>query len=82
MKMVAWNDEQDVVHPANCADGNVTATDADKGTLEVRRADLRPRAYAFASGSIWKYALQVGPARHGAVNHPGAAVEKSCYADI
>jgi hypothetical protein len=24
----------------------------------------------------------VGPARSGAVTHPGAAVEKACYADI
>jgi dihydroxy-acid dehydratase len=76
MKMVAWNDEQDVVHPASRPDSNVIAIDADRGTLEVRRAT------AFASGSICKYAQQVGPARHGAVNHPGAAVEKSCYADI
>jgi hypothetical protein len=24
----------------------------------------------------------VGPARRGAVTHPGGAVEKACYADI
>ena len=82
MKMVAWNDEQDMVHPANRPDGNVIAADADKGTLEVRRADRRQRASAFASGSIWKYVQQVGPAPYGAITHPGAAVEKSCYADI
>jgi dihydroxy-acid dehydratase len=72
-------------------DGDIIAIDADKGTLEVRldqaelerrRADWRPRASAFASGSIWKYAQQVGSARHGAVTHPGGAVESSCYADI
>ena len=82
MKVVAWNDEQDVVHPANSSDGNVIATDADKSTLGVRRADGRLRAPAFASSSIWKYAQQRGPACHGAVTRPGAAVEKSCYADI
>ena len=82
MKMVAWNDEQDMVHPANRPDGIVITTDADKGTLEIRRDDRRQSAAAFASGSIWKYAQEVGPARHGAVTHPGAAVEKSCYADI
>jgi len=81
MKMVAWNDEQDVVHPANSSDGNLIAIDADKGTLEVRRTD-GPRASAFASGSNWKYVEQVGPARRGAVTHPGAAVEKSSYANI
>jgi dihydroxy-acid dehydratase len=72
-------------------DGDVIAIDADQGTLEVRldqaefdrrRAEWRPRASTFASGCIWKYAQQVGPARHGAVTHPGGAVEKSCYADI
>jgi dihydroxy-acid dehydratase len=72
-------------------DGDIIAIDADNGTLEVRldqaelerrRADWRPRGSAFSSGYIWKYAQQVGPARQGAVTHPGGAVEKSCYADI
>jgi dihydroxy-acid dehydratase len=76
---------------AHLRDGDMIAIDADKGTLEVRldqaelerrRAEWRPRESAFASGYIWKYAQQVGPARHGAVTHPGGAVEKSCYADI
>ncbi len=76
---------------AHLRDGDVITIDGDKGTLEVRldpaeldrrRADWRPRASAFASGYIWKYAQQVGPARQGAVTHPGGAVEKSCYADI
>jgi dihydroxy-acid dehydratase len=76
---------------AHLRDGDIIAIDADKGTLEVRldqaelerrRAEWRPRESAFASGYIWKYAQQVGPARHGAVTHPGGAVEKSCYADI
>jgi len=31
---------------------------------------------------LWKYTQQVGPARKGAVTHPGGAVEKECYADI
>ena len=82
MKMVAWNDEQDMVHPANRSDGSVIATDADKSLPGVRRADGRLHAPAFASNSIWKYAQQRGPACHGAVTRPGAAVEKSCYADI
>jgi dihydroxyacid dehydratase/phosphogluconate dehydratase len=82
VKIVAWNDEQDVVHPANSSDGNVIATDADKAALEVRRTDGLPRAPAFASGSIWKYVERLGPTGHGAVTHPGVAVEKSCYADI
>ena len=34
-----------------------------------------------ASGYLWKYAEQVGPAVKGAVTHPGGAAEKECYAD-
>ncbi len=72
-------------------DGDVIAIDADKGTLEVkldqaelerRRAEWRPRETSFGSGCLWKYAQQVGPARQGAVTHPGGAGEKACYADI
>jgi dihydroxy-acid dehydratase len=76
---------------AHLRDGDIIAIDADKGTLEVRldqaeidrrRAAWRPRESDFSSGYIWKYAQQVGPARHGAVTHPGGAAEKTCYADI
>ena len=72
-------------------DGDIIAIDADKGTLEVkldqaelerRRAEWRPRETQVGSGCIWKYAQQVGPARQGAVTHPGGAAEKACYADI
>jgi dihydroxy-acid dehydratase len=34
------------------------------------------------SGYLWKYAQQVGAARHGALTHPGATAERACYADI
>jgi dihydroxy-acid dehydratase len=72
-------------------DGDIISMDADKGTLEVkldktelerRRAEWRPRETPFGSGCLWKYAQQVGPARQGAVTHPGGAAEKACYADI
>jgi dihydroxy-acid dehydratase len=72
-------------------DGDIIVIDCDNGTLEVRldaaeldrrRAAWRPRESAFTSGCIWKYAQQVGPARQGAVTHPGGAAEKTCYADI
>ena len=62
-----------------------------KGTLDVklseaeleRRAkEWKPRDEEFTSGYLWKYAQQVGPARDGAVTHPGGAAEKACYADI
>ncbi len=72
-------------------DGDIIAIDADRGSLEVqlseaefekRRAAWQPRGSAFGSGYLWKYAHQVGSARHGAVTHPGGAAEKACYADI
>jgi dihydroxy-acid dehydratase len=72
-------------------DGDVIDIDAEKGTLNVRvsdeelerrRAGWKPRRSEFASGYLWKYAEQVGPARGGAVTHPGGAAETKCYADI
>jgi dihydroxy-acid dehydratase len=65
--------------------------DAERGTLDVdlsdaelarRKAGWQPRPTEFNSGYIWKYAQQVGSARSGAVTHPGAVAEASCYADI
>ena len=70
---------------------DVIEIDADKGTLDVKltKAELeqrarerKPHGEEFTSGYLWKYAQQVGPARLGAVTHPGGSVEKECYADI
>ncbi len=72
-------------------DGDIIRIDAERGTLEVdlpeaelarRKAGWQSRPSEFHSGYIWKYAQQVGSARNGAVTHPGAAAEASCYADI
>ena len=72
-------------------DGDIVELDAEKATLDVklpkaelerRRREWKPRADEFTSGYLWKYAQQVGPARQGAITHPGASVEKACYADI
>jgi len=72
-------------------DGDIIEIDANKGTMNLkvsadelakRRKSWKPREIDFGSGYIWKYAQQVGDALHGAVTHPGAAAEKSCYADI
>ncbi len=72
-------------------DGDIIELDAEKAILDVkltkseleRRArEWKPRAEEFTSGYLWKYTQQVGPARNGAVTHPGGAVEKECYADI
>ena len=48
----------------------------------ARRAEWKPRPTETHSGYLWKYAQTVGPARDGAVTHPGGAAEKQTYADI
>ena len=72
-------------------DGDIIVLDAIKGTIDVelsddelarRRKEWQPRETESRSGYIWKYAQTVGPARDGAVTHPGGAVEKETYADI
>jgi len=76
---------------AHVRDGDLITIDAVKGTLDVKltKAEIearsktwKPHKPAFTSGYLWKYAQQVGPAREGAVTHPGGAAEKACYADI
>jgi len=71
-------------------DGDVIDIDAAAGTLSVRltddelaarRAAWAPRATDYQSGAIWRYAQTVGPARYGAVVHPGARAETHVYAD-
>jgi dihydroxy-acid dehydratase len=72
-------------------DGDIVRIDAERGSLDVelsqaeldsRKARWNAPAPEVTSGYIWKYAQQVGSARHGAVTHPGAIAETSCYADI
>ena len=72
-------------------DGDMISIDAVEGTLnvdlsdeelETRRKSWKPRETDYQSGAIWKYAQTVGPARDGAVTHPGGAKETHCYADI
>ncbi len=71
--------------------GDKIIIDADKGTIDlmvpdaelaVRKAAWAPRPTDYNAGAIWKYAQLVGPARLGAVTHPGTAAETHCYADI
>jgi len=64
------------------AENGILAVALSAGELEVRAKNWKARELGFGSGYLWKYAQQVGPARSGAVTHPGAAVEKACYADI
>ncbi|WEX11904.1 dihydroxy-acid dehydratase [Chelativorans sp. AA-79] len=72
-------------------DGDIITIDAVAGTIDValgdaelaeRRKNWKPRETDYRSGAIWKYAQGVGPARYGAVTHPGAEKETHCYADV
>jgi dihydroxy-acid dehydratase len=72
-------------------DGDIIDLNAITGKLEVRLSDAELQARKqqwsrretdYGSGAIWKYAQGVGPAKDGAVTHPGAEGEKHCYADI
>ena len=72
-------------------DGDIISIDADSGTIEVdltkeelskrEKQWIKPKT-DYNSGTLWKYSRQVGPARYGAVTHPGAKEETHCYADI
>jgi dihydroxy-acid dehydratase len=71
-------------------DGDIISIDAEAGRLdlEVSEEELASRRAAWSaphnpyqSGVLWKYAREVGPARLGAVTHPGAKQETVCYAD-
>jgi dihydroxy-acid dehydratase len=72
-------------------DGDIITIDANKGTMDVEVSDAemterkkawKPKAAAFGSGALWRYAQNVGPARDGALTTPGAANEVRCFADI
>ena len=72
-------------------DGDMITIDAVAGSIDValtdeeldaRRQDWRPRDHGFGSGALWKFAQGVGPARFGAVTHPGGKHERRSYADV
>lgn len=82
---------------ANCGpialveDGDVIAIDAIAGTIDLqvdgavlaeRRKNWQPRDNDYQSGTLWRYSRNVGPARNGAITHPGAKAETHVYADI
>ena len=71
--------------------GDMISIDAVKGRLDValtkaelarRKKAWKPRKTDFQSGALWRYAQTVGPAKDGAVVHPGGAAETHTYADI
>ena len=55
---------------------------SDEELAARREAWKGPRETQYASGALWKYARLVGPARLGAVTHPGAKAERHVYADL
>ncbi|QKS00844.1 dihydroxy-acid dehydratase [Sphingomonas sp. CL5.1] len=72
-------------------DGDTIRIDAEAGTIDLlvdeavlteRRKAWTGRVNDYGSGALWRYARNVGPARKGAVTHPGAAAERHVYADI
>lgn len=72
-------------------DGDMINIDAEKGIIDLevdeailaeRRKIFTQRETDYGSGTLWRYAQNVGPAYKGAVTHPGAKAEKHVYADI
>ncbi|GGI84272.1 dihydroxy-acid dehydratase [Polymorphobacter multimanifer] len=72
-------------------DGDLIHIDAEAGTIDLdvaddvlaaRRSAWEPRRTDYNAGAIWRFAQNVGPARTGAVTHPGAAAETHVFADI
>ncbi|RME68710.1 MAG: dihydroxy-acid dehydratase, partial [Alphaproteobacteria bacterium] len=71
-------------------DGDIISIDAAQGSIDValsaqeldERAKMwKARQSDYQSGALWKYANQVGPARFGAVTHPGGKAETHVFAD-
>ncbi len=72
-------------------DGDIIRIDADKGTLDVKLSDeelaerkknWKPKPTNYGAGAIWKFAQAVGPARTGAVTHPGGKGETHVFVDL
>jgi len=72
-------------------DGDIIKIDAMAGTIDLnvdasimlqRRSAWRSKEPSIRTGAIWRFAETVGPAYNGAVTHPGAKRELTCFADI
>jgi len=72
-------------------DGDIITIDAIRGEISADLSDEElaarkaawpgPRKTDYGAGALWKYARLVGPARQGAVTHPGAEAETHVYMD-
>jgi dihydroxy-acid dehydratase len=66
----------------NAITGEISVALSDD-ELAARKAEWTgPRETIYATGALWKYAQLVGPARDGAVTHPGGKAERHVYADL
>lgn len=72
-------------------DGDIIRIDAETGAIDVKLSDeeleerrkaWKPRKTNYNSGALYKYAQLVGPARDGAVTHPGAKEETHTFVDL
>ena len=73
-------------------DGDMITINAITGEISVALTEAElaarkavwagPRETIYATGALWKYAQLVGPARDGAVTHPGGKAERHVYADL
>lgn len=72
-------------------DGDMIVLDAEKGSIDVeldeaifeeRRKKWQGRNNDFQSGALWRYASNVGPAKYGAITHPGGTKETHTYSEI
>ncbi len=72
-------------------DGDQITINAETGELSValteaelaaRKKSWQAKETDFGSGTLWRFAQNVGNAVNGAVTHPGGKGEKKCYADI
>jgi dihydroxy-acid dehydratase len=72
-------------------DGDMITLNADTGELSValsdtdlaaRRQAWQPKAPNIGSGTLWRYAQNVGNALTGALTHPGAKGEIRGYWEV
>ncbi len=77
---IALVEEGDMIHID--AEAGTIDLDVSEAVLAERKARWQPRQSDYGSGAIWRFAQNVGPARTGAVTHPGAAQERHVFADI
>lgn len=71
--------------------GDMISIDAQAGSIEVdvseedfarRKEKWKPREHHYQSGALWKFSQTAGPARYGAVTHPGGKMSEKTFADI